>query len=86
MFMEESLAAKTIIFSFNKKPVEEQEYKENPPPTSRKGDDSSIAFAISGLSLKVAVNALTGPRAGFVAHTISHGSIPLTAKTAINKP
>src|SRR5450759_1138424 len=60
--------------------------RKTPPPTRRKGDESSITFLISGLSLNVDVNAPTGPRVGFVAHTMSHGSIPLTTKTANSNP
>ena len=50
------------------------------------GDDSSTSLCTSGSPLNVAVRLPMGPRAGFAAHTMSHGRTPLIRKTAINIP
>ena len=60
--------------------------KNTPPPTSRTGALSWMAFCAAGFSVKVAVRALKGLRPGVMTHTISQGRIPLTPKTAIRMP
>jgi hypothetical protein len=50
------------------------------------GADCSIAAITIGSLENVAVNASIGPREGVDIHTISQGSNPRIAKTAINNP
>src|SRR3989338_10409793 len=57
-----------------------------PPPISRMGADSSITFATFGSELNDAVKEPKKPNEGLEAHRITHGSNPLTRKTAIKIP
>lgn len=73
-------------FSSKNSQCKNKKIKNIPPPESKIGAAISIDSFMCGSLLKVAVRASIGPKDGFTAQTISHGSNPRIKKTAKSKP